>query len=119
MPTPTQDSVFEDAATIVTPLVAADATKRENVVDRFMAGLPTYDESSEAPVPPPAATGASPTGFTPAGAAAPANLAAMTGIVANPATAWAEGASVTLGDASKAHWNGTAWVAGVAPAAAP
>jgi hypothetical protein len=64
------------------------------------------------------ATGAdagAPGSFTPAGATVPANLAAMTGIVANPATAWTTGQHVVLGDASQAHWNATAWVAGVAP----
>jgi hypothetical protein len=65
-----------------------------------------------------AATGAngvsSPGSFTPAGAMAPANLAAMGSIVAAPATAWPAGTYVKLGDGSSAHWNGTAWVAGVA-----
>ena len=31
----------EDRA-VVTPLVAADATRRQNVIDAFMAGAPTY-----------------------------------------------------------------------------
>ena len=65
-----------------------------------------------------AATGAngvsSPGSFTPAGAMAPANLAAMGAITANPNTAWPVGTYVKLGDGSSAHWNGTAWVAGVA-----
>jgi len=65
-----------------------------------------------------AATGAtgvtSPGTFTPAGAMAPANLAAMSGVTASPATAWTTGQYVKLGDGSTAHWSGTAWVAGVA-----
>jgi hypothetical protein len=65
-----------------------------------------------------AATGASgvssPGSFTPAGAMAPANLAGMTGLTASPATAWTTGMYVTLGDGSTAHWDGTAWVAGIA-----
>lgn len=65
-----------------------------------------------------AATGAngvsSPGSFTPAGAMAPANLAGMSAVVANPVTAWPAGTYVKLGDGSTAHWNGTAWVAGVA-----
>ena len=65
-----------------------------------------------------AATGAtgvtSPGSFTPPGAMAPPNLAGMTGVTATPATAWAAGQYVTLGDGSTAHWNGTTWVAGVA-----
>ncbi|MEU9044103.1 hypothetical protein AB0D63_20850 [Kitasatospora sp. NPDC048343] len=61
------------------------------------------------------ATAGTPGGFTPTGAITPANLAAMSGVVANPATAWTTGKHVLLGDASKAYWNGTAWAAGQAP----
>lgn len=69
----------------------------------------------------PKATGANagaPGTFTPAGAVAPANLAAMAGIVANPVTAWTVGQHVILLDATHAHWSGTAWVAGNAPVGA-
>jgi hypothetical protein len=65
-----------------------------------------------------AATGAngvsSPGSFTPAGAMPPASLAGMVGITAAPVTAWPAGTYVRLGDGSTAHWNGTAWVAGIA-----
>jgi hypothetical protein len=65
------------------------------------------------------ATGAdagAPGEFTPTGAAAPADLAALQAgsIVANPATAWTTGQYVVLGDATNAHWDGSAWVAGIA-----
>jgi len=64
------------------------------------------------------ATGAGPgTGngaFTPTGATPPRNLAALAGVTATPATAWTAGQFVVLADGSKAHWNGTAWVAGPA-----
>jgi hypothetical protein len=50
--------------------------------------------------------------FLPAGSDPPANLAAMTGITASPATAWTTGQYVALADASHANWSGTAWVAG-------
>lgn len=50
--------------------------------------------------------------FTPAGASKPANLAAMTGLTASPATTWTTGQHVVLGDGTKAYWNGTAWVSG-------
>ncbi|HZD63873.1 MAG TPA: hypothetical protein VE200_13885 [Xanthobacteraceae bacterium] len=59
------------------------------------------------------ATAGTPGTFTPVGAAAPANLAAMTGKTANPATNWVTGQYMLLGDASKCNWNGTAWVAGI------
>ncbi|MFI5863562.1 hypothetical protein [Streptomyces sp. NPDC051546] len=65
-----------------------------------------------------AATGAvagNPGSFTPSGATAPANLAALSSVVASPTTAWTTGQRVILGDASLAHWSGTAWVAGAKP----
>lgn len=58
------------------------------------------------------ATAGSPGSFTPAGSGAPADLAGATGVTASPATAWTTGQYVVLGDASEAHWNATAWVAG-------
>jgi hypothetical protein len=65
------------------------------------------------------ATGAGPgTGngsFTPAGATPPANLAALAGVVANPAAAWTSGQFIVLADGTKAHWTGTAWAAGATP----
>lgn len=66
----------------------------------------------------PAATAAnagSPGTYDPSGAALPANLAAMTGITAVPATAWTSGQHVFMGDGNKAYWNATAWTAGEAP----
>src|SRR5262245_16623193 len=59
----------------------------------------------------PAATGATagiPGTWTPAGSRPPATFAAITGLVASPATTWTTGQYVVLGDASLAHWNGTA-----------
>lgn len=72
-----------------------------------------------APVPPITATGATagtPGSFTPTGATPPANLAALIGgsITAVPTTAWTTGQRVVLGDASLAHWSGSAWVTGSA-----
>lgn len=63
---------------------------------------------------PTGATAGSPGTFTPGGATPPANLAAMTGITANPTTAWTTGQRVILGDSTAAHWTGTAWAAGAA-----
>ena len=61
------------------------------------------------------ATAGLPGSFTPAGATPPANLAAMTGIVASPATNWTIGQHVEMGNGSDCNWNGTAWVAGIHP----
>ena len=64
-----------------------------------------------------AATGANsgaPGYYTPVGATVPANLAALTGVTAVPATAWTTGSYVITADLLAAHWSGTAWVAGKA-----
>lgn len=61
------------------------------------------------------ATAGIPGTFTPAGATPPANLAAMTGIVASPATVWTVGQHVEMGNGQDCYWNGTAWTAGIKP----
>jgi hypothetical protein len=64
-----------------------------------------------------AATGATagqPGYYSPSGASVPANLAALTGVTATPATAWATGTYVLTADLLGAHWSGSAWVAGKA-----
>jgi hypothetical protein len=69
------------------------------------------------PVVPTGATAGSPGSFKPAGATPPTNLAALQALGAlGQTTAWTTGQSVKLGDGSDAHWNGTAWAAGVAAA---
>lgn len=60
------------------------------------------------------ATAGSPGDFTPEGSHAPYNLAALSGVTADPATAWTTGQHVVLGDDTQAHWNGSAWAAGAA-----
>ena len=79
--------------------------------------MPTESYSADLPVTinPTGATAGTPGSFTPAGAQAPATLAAMTGITATPATAWTSGQHVVLGDSTHAYWNATAWTAGNAP----
>jgi hypothetical protein len=74
--------------------------------------LQDYFTGPPAPIAATGATAGSPGTFTPTGATAPANLAGLTGIAATPSTLWTTGQYVILGDASHAHWSGTAWVAG-------
>lgn len=54
---------------------------------------------------------------TPTNSYAPATLAALISAspTKTPTTAWTTGSYVLLGDGSKAYWNATTWVAGVAP----
>ena len=58
------------------------------------------------------ATAGTPGAWSPVGNTLPLHLAALTSaappITAAPATAWAEGQYVVLGDLSEAHWQGTA-----------
>jgi len=87
--------------------------------DTLTASLPTPDEVIEIFGTGGTATGATagtPGTFTPGGSAAPANFTALqaSGITASPATAWTTGQYVALGDASHAHWDSAAWVAGPA-----
>ena len=60
------------------------------------------------------ATAGSPGSFGPTGAHTPSDLAELDGVTAEPQTAWTTGQHVVLGDASQAHWNGSAWAAGAA-----
>lgn len=78
------------------------------------------------PVPPPVpATGATagiPGTWTPVDSVPPADVAGAAGIVASPLTAWTTGQYVqtgTAGAAGRTYWDGTDWVAGVAPVAVP
>jgi uncharacterized Zn-binding protein involved in type VI secretion len=61
------------------------------------------------------ATAGNPGTFTPSGATAPANLAALTSITASPTTAWTPGQHVVLGDNSHAYWDSDSWNVGDAP----
>src|SRR4051812_16203149 len=66
------------------------------------------------------ATAGTPGTFTPAGSKPPATVAAMTGIIASPATPWTSGQYVqtgTAGASGRTSWSGTSWVGGAAPLA--
>ena len=68
------------------------------------------------------ATAGTPGTWTPGGSDVPASVAALQGatppVVASPTTAWTTGQYVqtdTVGAPGQAHWDGSAWVAGMAP----
>jgi hypothetical protein len=65
-------------------------------------------------VPATSATAGTPATLTPANSYPPATVGDAGSLTASPVTAWTAGQYVTLRDGSTAHWNGTAWVAGVA-----
>jgi hypothetical protein len=58
------------------------------------------------------ATAGDPGHYLPAGAANPANLAALSTVTAVPTTAWTSGQFVNVADGTKANWTGSAWAAG-------
>lgn len=89
----------------VKPLVSGSNTYTYAVTPLGTVGMAT------------SAVAGAPGSFEPAGSTIPSDLAALqaSSITASPATAWTTGQYVDLGDASDAHWNGTAWVAGIAP----
>lgn len=64
-------------------------------------------------IPATGATAGTPGAFTPAGAAAPATLAALRALGdLGQSTAWTTGQHVILGDASHVHWDGDSWETG-------
>src|SRR6516225_8129870 len=83
----------------------------EVAIDWNMTAPPTVDMGSVAAA---GATAGIPGYFTPLGCTTPANLAALTGITASPATAWTTGQYVITADHIGAHWTGSAWAAGTA-----
>jgi hypothetical protein len=94
------------------PLLVGDAAAAsECQVDWTLTAAPTVDLGSVAAT---GATAGTPGYYTPSGAGAPANLAALAGVTASPATAWATGQYVITADLMGNHWTGSAWAAGKA-----
>jgi hypothetical protein len=80
-------------------------------IDWNLTGPPTIDTGAIAAT---GATAGTPGYYTPSGANVPANLAALTGIAATPATAWLTGTYILTADLTANHWSGSAWVEGKA-----
>jgi hypothetical protein len=84
----------------------------EVVIDWNLTAAPTVSTGAVT------ATGAvagAPGYYTPSGATVPANLAALAGVTASPATNWAAGQYIVTADLLANNWNGSAWVAGKHP----
>jgi hypothetical protein len=116
----TEDNNLGDAATAALKWIdVTNATLSGAAAEILAQSEALWDTkdwvASNPSVPATGATAGTPGTFTPAGATHPANLAAMTGLTASPATAWTTGQSVKPADNSDAHWTGTAWAAGLAP----
>jgi hypothetical protein len=92
-------------------LIGDAGASSEVAIDWNMTTAPNVDQTGVTAT---GATQGAPGFFTPSGAATPANLAALTGITASPATAWTTGNYVITADLLANHWTGTAWAAGKA-----
>jgi hypothetical protein len=93
-------------------LIIGDAGAASEVqIDWNLTTPPTVDMGAVAAA---GATAGAPGYFTPSGASAPANMAALAAVTATPTTAWATGQYVITGDLLANHWSGAAWVTGKA-----
>lgn len=118
-------NIASETITVETETVTnADLDDAEAEIIKNDKGLDTWENEGWVAAPDgggTAATGASagtPGTFTPSGATPPADVAAMAGLTANPATAWTTGQYVqtaTAGAPGEATWSGTDWVGGKAP----
>ncbi|MGV1079722.1 MAG: hypothetical protein ACOYD1_07700 [Candidatus Nanopelagicales bacterium] len=89
-------------------VVLADASKAYWNGTTWTAGI-----APDPVVAPTKAVAGIPGVYQPSGADYPANVAAMSAVVAVPATAWTTGQYVPL-TTGTAYWNGTAWTSGAA-----
>jgi hypothetical protein len=88
----------------------AAGSQSEVDIDWIMTGPPTKSTAGVAAT---GATAGAPGYYTPSGATTPANLAALTGLTATPATAWTTGQYVVTADLLAANWTSSAWAAGI------
>ncbi|KTR76188.1 hypothetical protein NS234_12230 [Microbacterium oxydans] len=85
--------------------------------DELFNGAPFWQWGPAIPgsIPATGVNAGTPGSFTPAGAAAPATLAALQALGAlGETTAWTTGQYIVLGNSSQAHWDGDSWAAGAA-----
>lgn len=98
----------------------SQATKNDLVyMDAINATRRPVNDRQDAGAPNAVCTGATagiPGVLTPPGCIRPANLAAMSGKTASPATAWTEGQYVNIYNDVDIHWDGNSWEDGPAPA---
>jgi hypothetical protein len=81
-------------------------------IDWNLTTAPTVDTGAVTAT---GATAGTPGYYTPSGATVPANLAALTGVTASPATTWGAGQYIITADLLANNWNGSAWAAGKHP----
>lgn len=107
--------VVSDAGT-PSPLATAIAAGDHLHLERTSVAPPDADcDASELGTLATGATQGAPGTYTPANSYGPFDLTELqtSGITASPNTDWIAGNYITLRNGTKAHWNGTAWTAGV------
>lgn len=108
-------NVQDDGTGVAGPLVTPVSDKNHLRMIKVTVPPPTLADGATAlGVPATSAVAGAPGHTNPANSYAPLNLAGLSGVTASPTTAWTTGQYIRLRDGSTAHWNGTAWVAGVA-----
>jgi len=109
--------VVRDAGGLAGPLNEAIDSQDHLHLEVTTVAPPTVSDTGAAAlgVEATGATAGTPATLTPANSYAPADLAdAASGFTASPTTAWTAGQYVEFRDGTTGHWDGTAWVAGVA-----
>jgi hypothetical protein len=113
-----EPTTFVSSTELTTTVKPSTASGPSTVPVGVSNALGTVDFTFTAAAPATGATAGTPGTFTPAGSQTPANVAALTGLTASPATAWATGQYVQTATplaAGQGFWDGAAWVAGKAP----
>lgn len=97
-------------------LEAIDSRDHLHVQITQVAPPVTPDHPTALGVPATGAAAGQPGTLTPSGSYPPASVTDLIAhpITASPTTAWTTGQYITTRDGAKAHWSGTAWVAGAA-----
>lgn len=109
-------NVQDGIAGVAGPLLVAAATLDHLIVFLTTIAPPaSICGATQLGVPATSAVAGIPGTYLPANSYGRANFAAMTGLTASPTSAWTTGQRVIMRDGNPTYWNGTAWVAGIAP----
>lgn len=110
-------NVVKSAIGADSPLLVAVDPKDHLVMELTPVAPPVDAGCGAQPlgVPATSAVAGIPATYSPVNSYGRATFALMTGLTASPSTAWTTGQYALNRDGSKGYWNGTAWVAGVAP----
>lgn len=113
---PDDDYVTYRAA-LVNPFTYVRSDSQPDTEPLFSGSYPVTGSAIEPYLTPTGVNPGEPGSFVPSGATVPFDLGTLQGIgPLGESDAWIEGEYIVLGDSTFAHWNGTSWASGVAPA---